>query len=131
MTADPLRAVSAAADKARDWTARRDRAIRAALDAGISARQVAKAAGLTGPGVAKIARRSNVPPPPPKTYLTRLPAEVPAGLVLVHNSVRPTRRLGSRGFRAWLTEPGDRLVRCDCGWASELGAHYRPMKGPR
>src|SRR5207244_11775250 len=37
-----------------------------------------------------------------KTYVRKLPAVVPAGRVLVHNSVGPTRRLGSRGFRTWL-----------------------------
>jgi len=30
----------------------------------------------------------------------KLPKGVPSGWVLVHNTVRPTRRLGSRGFRA-------------------------------
>ena len=61
------------------------------------------------------------------TYLSRIPAaaEVPAGLVVVHNSVRPTRRLGSRGFRAWLQERRPELVRCDCPWAPEAGPHYR------
>jgi hypothetical protein len=46
--------------------------------------------------------------------------------VLVHNSVRPTRRLGSRGFRAWLQSPDSvGLEVCGCGWAPELGQHYR------
>jgi hypothetical protein len=52
----------------------------------------------------------------------------PAGKVLVHNNFRPTRRLGSRGFRAWLIAANDdrhgRKV-CDCGFAPELGTHYR------
>lgn len=41
--------------------------------------------------------------------------------------VRPTRRLSRRGFRAWLVDPGTgaELARCDCGWAPELGRHYR------
>jgi hypothetical protein len=61
-----------------------------------------------------------------KNYLTQLPAAVPKGKVLVHNTVRPTRRLGSRGFRAWLEPPHwPRLELCDCGWAGELGQHYR------
>ena len=57
-------------------------------------------------------------------YLTTIPTEIPAGRVLVHNHVRPTRRLGSRGFRAWLAEPSERLEVCGCGWAAELGEHY-------
>ncbi len=58
-------------------------------------------------------------------YLDRLPQAVPEGRLLVHNNVRPTRRLGSRGFRAWLASDPVGLVPCDCGWASELGPHYR------
>ena len=38
-------------------------------------------------------------------YLTKLPATVPTGLVLVQNSARPAKRLGTRGFRAWLDQP--------------------------
>ena len=60
-------------------------------------------------------------------YLTKLPdpGGIPPGKVVVHNDVRPTRRLGSRGFRAWLQSPGPGLEECPCGWAAELGAHYR------
>lgn len=63
----------------------------------------------------------------PTNYLKRVPAkeEVPEGLVVVHNSVRGTRRLGSRGFRAWLAPLEGRLEECDCDWAPELGIHYR------
>jgi hypothetical protein len=64
--------------------------------------------------------------PEPEEYLHRLPSMVPAGRVLVHNNVRPTRHLGMRGFRAWLTTPHPALTSCDCGWASELGEHFRP-----
>jgi hypothetical protein len=60
-----------------------------------------------------------------KQYLAELPEVVPAHLVLVHNRVRPTRRFGARGFRAWLQSSDDSLVPCDCGWAAELGQHYR------
>ena len=65
-------------------------------------------------------------------YLDRLPAAIPAGRVLVHNQARPTRLLGSSGFRAWLQAPDpDRLYACQCGWASELGQHYRVKARPR
>jgi len=61
-----------------------------------------------------------------ESYLASIPSVIPAGQVAVHNNVRPTRRLGSRGFRAWLA-PADaeRLERCECGWAPELERHYR------
>jgi hypothetical protein len=63
-------------------------------------------------------------------YLSRLPKpdEVPPGLVVVHNKVRPTRHLGARGFRAWLQPRGSLVERCSCNWAPELGDHYR-VKG--
>ena len=57
-------------------------------------------------------------------YLSTLPAAVPDGLILVHNHVRPTRRLGSRGFRAWLSAPDPRLDVCGCGRAPDLGRHF-------
>lgn len=60
-------------------------------------------------------------------YLSTMPTpEDIAGRRLVHNFVRPTRRLGARGFRVWLTSTTDPTVTpCDCGWAPHLGAHYR------
>jgi hypothetical protein len=61
-------------------------------------------------------------------YLPKIPrsaGEIPAGLIVVHNHVRPTRRLGSRGFRVWVDEPSDRYELCNCDWAPELGGHYR------
>ena len=62
-------------------------------------------------------------------YLDTLPASIPHGKLLVHNNVRPTRHLGLRGFRAGLVAADDdrqaRCVVCDCGWAPELGKHYR------
>ena len=65
-------------------------------------------------------------------YLKTLPAVVPADRVLVHNQVRPTRRLGSRGFRAWLSAPHAGLEACPCAWAPELGhQHFRVRKGGR
>ena len=59
-------------------------------------------------------------------YLRRMPtkAEVPAGMIVVHNNVRPPR-IGSRGFRAWLAHPVAGYVRCDCKWAVHLAVHYR------
>jgi hypothetical protein len=58
-------------------------------------------------------------------YLSKLPKSLPDdGRVLVHNRVTPTRKLGSRGFRAWLAAPDEKWVACDCGWAPELGQHY-------
>jgi hypothetical protein len=59
------------------------------------------------------------------TCLDSVPKAVPDGLVVVRNAVRPTRRLASRGFRAWLQQPSDELTVCSCGWASELPEHYR------
>jgi hypothetical protein len=55
-------------------------------------------------------------------YLKAIPAPdaIPPGWVVVHNNVRPARRLGVRGFRAWLAPPTDRLAPCDCGWATEV-----------
>jgi hypothetical protein len=58
-------------------------------------------------------------------YLSKIPASVPEGRAVVHNHVRPTRRLGSRGFRAWLAEPSERLEVCGCDWAPELTQHCR------
>jgi hypothetical protein len=51
--------------------------------------------------------------------------------ILVHNHVRPPNRpakrhrTGGRGFRVWLDETKANRVQCDCGWATELGPHYR------
>jgi hypothetical protein len=68
----------------------------------------------------ELARRAGV------EYLDRLPRAIPADRVLVHNHVRPTRRLGMRGFRAWLAAPNAaRLQVCDCGWAPEFTQHFR------
>ena len=83
------------------------------------------------------AMRDFVAMPRQSHYLSKLPDVVPDGVVLVHNLVRPTRRLGSRGFQAWLSAPDPRLEVCGCGWARELGRHYRvatldyqgPVKG--
>ena len=58
-------------------------------------------------------------------YLSCIPESVPSGKIVVHNRVRPTRKLGSRGFRAWLAEPSSQYEVCPCEWAPELDAHYR------
>ena len=67
----------------------------------------------------------------PGDYLHRLPPpswRPPAGKVLAHNHVYPVAdRPGSRGSRCWLQPPGaePQLEPCGCGWAPELGPHYR------
>ena len=48
---------------------------------------------------------------------------VAEGRIVVHNHVLPTRRLGSRGFRAWLADPSPTVEVCPCEWAAELGEH--------
>jgi hypothetical protein len=58
------------------------------------------------------------------TYLRRIPKVIPDGMVVVHNTVGPTRQLSSRGFRAWLEPRHAALVVCTCGWAPELVEHY-------
>ena len=53
-----------------------------------------------------------------------LPKVRPEGWqVLVHN--RPQWHRRSDGFRAWFETPGSHLEPCQCGWAPELGPHYR------
>jgi|RhiMetdeSRZDD1v2_1073273.scaffolds.fasta_scaffold1277791_1 hypothetical protein len=66
------------------------------------------------------------PTQPPLDYLFKLAAAVPEGRWLVHNQVYPvTRRHGTRGSRYWLSDPDPNLEPCDCGFAPELGTHYR------
>jgi hypothetical protein len=57
-------------------------------------------------------------------YLSRLPkaGEIPEGMVLLDNSVRPKRRRGQNGFRSWVQKPVG-LEECDCG--CPVGRHYR------
>ena len=55
-----------------------------------------------------------------------IPTTILVGYAVVHNNVRPTRRLGARGFRAWLWQPkAGGIEVCPCAWAPELGQHYR------
>jgi hypothetical protein len=57
---------------------------------------------------------------------------VPAGFVLVHNQVRPVQRImGMNGSRYWLLRtdnPELKVEVCDCGFAPELGRHYRVVR---
>ena len=59
MADDALRAVRAWTKKANAGRAGQHDAIRAAIEAGYSLRQVAEAAGLSHVGVAKIVKRAN------------------------------------------------------------------------
>ncbi len=64
----------------------------------------------------------------PVEYVDEIPAAVPTGRVVVHNTVVAHTPLGFNGLRAWLeaaeAESGH-LERCDCTWAPELAVHYR------
>jgi hypothetical protein len=61
------------------------------------------------------------------SYLRSLSDPIEPGNVVVHNQVRPTRVLGSRGFRVWQQRPDEEpaIEPCPCDWAPELGVHYR------
>jgi hypothetical protein len=50
------------------------------------------------------------------------------GQVIVHNHVLPAEETGLRGFTVWRQDPSPHIVKCDCGWAPQLGIHYR-VKG--
>jgi hypothetical protein len=41
--------------------------------------------------------------------------------------IKPDRRVGTYGFRAWWADKpaGKDLECCDCGWKPDLGTHYR------
>jgi len=62
-----------------------------------------------------------------KYYVPRdaIPRAIPAGYVLVHNSVpHSVNTLSStNGFLGWFQKPSDRLKACTCGWAGL--PHYR------
>jgi len=74
---------------------------------------------------------------PDQRYLPHTPKKVPAGLIIVHNSVparlQPDenneggawREVGQGGFRIWRDRPSPNYVECKCGWAPHLGKHYR------
>jgi hypothetical protein len=61
-----------------------------------------------------------------KTTFT-LPEVIPAGHVLVHNTVLPSSGIDHpRGFHPRFLRPDTPgLVLCDCDFAPELGPHYR------
>jgi hypothetical protein len=62
-------------------------------------------------------------------YPRTIPASVPGGKVLVHNSATPTRHQGWRGFCYWLQAPdAERRTRCNCGWGDGI-EHYRVNSG--
>jgi hypothetical protein len=53
---------------------------------------------------------------------------LPNGQVLVHSHIRPHKKVGGRGFRAWTQTLNDRLEVCPCDWAGvDLHGlkHYR------
>jgi hypothetical protein len=59
--------------------------------------------------------------------LRGLPAtKLPAGSYLVHNHVRPARPLGQNGFRAWVTDDPDQLVKCTCDFGGNVNADVNP-----
>jgi hypothetical protein len=68
-------------------------------------------------------------------YSNGVPRNVPAGHIIAHGSVAPTRPdqgHGVNGFRVWratrtwLAE-NPQLTVCACGWAPHLGEHYSPI----
>jgi hypothetical protein len=86
--------------------------------------------GCISPGIImsrkKLRLQQRQMPPNDIDYLEEMPTAVPAGKILVHNNVVPAKRIGSRGFRIWYVAPDSaKYVVCDCGWAAELGEHYR------
>lgn len=66
--------------------------------------------------------------PDGRRYLRSLPKIIPADRVLVHNSVRASRRQGQRGARYWLQPAAANLEPCACGWAAEHSVHYHVKK---
>ena len=56
-------------------------------------------------------------------YLETMPTEIPRGRVLVHNSGKPTRHLGARGFRGMVPGIGRPVGVCPCEWSGL--EHYR------
>jgi hypothetical protein len=56
----------------------------------------------------------------------QVPAVIPEGRVLVHNSVTWTGPgINEQGFRAWLALPSPSFQVCACGWAPDHLRHFR------
>lgn len=68
----------------------------------------------------------------PDDYLSVVPKAVPPYKLLIHNHVQPSRALWRGCFRLWLLDTRrhdvDSVEPCPCGFAPELGTHYR-VKG--
>jgi hypothetical protein len=65
-----------------------------------------------------------------RKLLRKIPATLPPGRVVVHNSAvpdawTPSTPLGLYGFRAWTQIATDEIEECSCQWSSWLGKHYR------
>jgi hypothetical protein len=61
----------------------------------------------------------------------RSAAEIPDGLVLVHNPVIPAPMQACRGFRFFLKAADEGSQLCNCGWAPQAGPHYHgPARKP-
>jgi hypothetical protein len=66
-----------------------------------------------------------------RPYLARIPKlkDGPAGVDILHNQIVPlARMIGRRCLRIWgqsLDESYPLFEVCSCGWAPELGKHYR------
>jgi len=90
-----------------------------------------EAQGWQCPECAKVTKRVNRGTD--MRYLSRLPAEIPEGWILVHNRIRPPTRIGWRGFRAWLARPATdgHYQPCGCRWreADSLGHPHYAVRG--
>lgn len=82
---------------------------------------------------------------PGRDYLDELPDAIPPGRILVHNFAEPSPlgvgqflarldeedpvRIVSESTGPWSIEEGvEKFMVCHCGWASELGVHYEPIR---
>jgi hypothetical protein len=70
-----------------------------------------------------------------RMYIDVLPSEpLPPWTYLVHNHVLPQKPIGKNGFRAWLTNQSEGLVKCRCDFGGCKNAkvhkvHYRVDRG--
>jgi hypothetical protein len=63
-------------------------------------------------------------------YLSRIPQpeDVPSAFGIVHSRIAPGTTIGAKGFRIWaqrLDDTDPPIEPCPCGWARELGRHFR------